>query len=275
MRLHKCRRLLFSLVAWATVHTAALSGEPADGQDKAALAKQLANPVATLISVPFQLNYDRGFGDASRHDGNKWTLNIQPVIPFSLNEEWNLVSRTIMPIVRTDDYPLGSGVVGGVGDITQSFFLSPKEKTDGGWTWGVGPVVLIPTGTDVSADTWGAGPTAVALKQQDGLTYGALVNHIWNIGGDVDISQSFIQPFCIYTTPEAFSVGVTSESTYNWNGTDGNRWTVPVIVSASQVMVIGHQKLSVGGGVKYYVESPDGGPEGWAFRVFVTLLFPQ
>ncbi len=244
-------------------------------KDKEALAKKLANPIAALISMPFQFNYDRGYLNTSGNDSNKWTLNIQPVIPFSLNDDWNLISRTIVPVIRTENLPLGNGIDGGVGDIVQSLFFSPKVPTDSGWIWGAGPVFLVPTNSDVSAETWGAGATAVALKQDGPYTYGVLANHLWDVGGDRDISQTFVQPFFTYTTPEALSTTLMTETTYNWNAASGNKWTVPIFLLVTQVGKIGNQMISYGGGVKYYAESPDGGPQGWGFRLVFTMLFPK
>ena len=137
------------------------------------LAKKLANPVAALISVPFQLNYDQDIGAA--RGGERWLLNIQPVLPVDLNQEWNLISRTILPVVWQDEIVPGAGSQSGIGDIVQSVFFSPKAPTAGGWIWGVGPVLLLPTGSDdlLSAKKWGAGPTGVVLKQEGPWTYGA------------------------------------------------------------------------------------------------------
>lgn len=148
-------------------------------QDADALAKQLANPIASLTSVPLQLNYDDGIGPFD--DGDKFYLNVQPVIPVSLGEDWNMISRTIIPLISQSDVIPGAGSQSGLGDVTQSLFFSPKALTSGGWTWGVGPVFLIPTATDdlLGGEKWGAGPTAVALKQTpNGWTYGAVQSHL-------------------------------------------------------------------------------------------------
>ncbi len=254
----------------------ALMSAPARAQDDSAeLAKKLSNPVAALISVPFQLNYDRKLGPLD--DGEKWTLNVQPVVPIELNKDWNVISRTIAPIVSQKDVFPGTGRQSGLGDIVQSFFFSPKAPTAGGWIWGVGPVLLLPTGTDdlLSAKKWGAGPTAVMLKQHDGWTVGALANHIWSFAGDsqrADVNATFLQPFLSYTTPTAWTFALNTESTYDWKA---SQWSVPVNALVTKVTKVGGQLISVGGGLRYWVDSPEGGPQGLGYRAVLTLLFPK
>lgn len=238
------------------------------------LAKKLQNPVAALISVPFQLNYDQNIGPED--DGYRWTLNIQPVIPFSLSDGWNLISRTILPVIQQDDIFPGAGDQTGIGDVVQSLFLSPAAPWSG-WIWGAGPVFLLPTGSDelLSADKWGAGPTAVALRQQGPWTYGALANHIWSFAGDgdrADVNATFLQPFLSYTTSTAWTFAVNTESTYDWEIED---WSVPINMVISKVTKIEGQLVSFGGGVRYWATTPDSGPEGFGFRFVVTLLFPK
>ncbi len=248
---------------------------PASAESSAEeLAKKLANPVAALISVPFQLNYDQDIGPA--RGGDRWTLNVQPVVPIDLNADWNLISRTILPVISQDAIFPGAGGQNGIGDVVQSLFFSPKQPTAGGWIWGVGPVALLPTGSDqlLSADKWGLGPTAVVLRQQGALTYGMLSNHIWSVGGSGarDVSSTFLQPFVSYTTPDAWSFTLNTESSYDW---ERKQWSVPVNGIVSKVTKVGGQLVSVGGGVRYWADSPVSGPHGWGLRFVVTLLFPK
>ena len=237
------------------------------------LAKKLSNPVAALISVPLQYNYDRGYGP---QNGHKSQLNVQPVIPISLNDDWNVISRTIVPIVSQTSVQPGSSQ-SGLGDITQSLFFSPKAPTSNGIIWGVGPVLLLPTGSEpqLSARKWGGGPTFVVLKQSQGWTYGLLANHIWGVGGTSyrsNVSASFVQPFLSFTTPDAWTYGLNAESSYNWKT---SQWTVPVNVTVAKLVRFGTQPVSLGAGVRYWAKSPEGGPQNFALRLSMTFLFPK
>jgi hypothetical protein len=241
--------------------------------DNADLARKLANPVASLISVPFQYNYNSGYGD---DDGSQNYINIQPVIPFSISPNWNVISRTILPVVWQDDVIPGEGSQAGFGDSLQSFFLSPKAPGPGGVIWGVGPVIQIPTATDgIGKNQWGLGPTAVALTQRGPFTAGLLANHVWSLTDNADdgeTSNTFLQPFLVYTTPKATSFAINTETTYDW---ENREWSVPVNLTVGQIVKVGKLPVQLTGGLRYWLDSPDGGPEDWGARFQVTFLLPR
>lgn len=259
---------------------AALSGAepPAGGTNDdqakaAALAKAVLNPVASLISVPLQNNFDWGAGPDS--DGFQYKLTVQPVVPISLNEEWNVISRTIVPYVHQEDV-IGTSSQSGLADTVQSFFFSPVKPTKGGWIWGAGPVLQIPTATDdlLGEEKWGAGPTAVLLKQEGKWTYGALLNHVWSFAGEgdrADVNRSFLQPFASYTTRRFITLGLNTEATYDW---EHEQWNVPLNAFVQQLLKVGGQPLALQLGGRWYAEGPDGGPD-WGLRFQIQFLFPK
>jgi hypothetical protein len=249
---------------------------PAPGAERNSdeeMAMKLANPIANLISAPIQYNYDHDFGVAD--DVHRSLLNVQPVVPFELNADWNLISRTILPVTWTDDVPSGTGNEFGIGDVEQSAFFSPKALTAGGATWGVGPVLLLPTATEstLGGEKWGAGPTGVILWQDGPWTYGGLGNHLWSFAGDdnrSDVNATFLQPFLAYATKSAMTFSFNSESTYDWISSD---WLIAMNAVVSQLVTIGEQKVNLSVGVRHWAESPDVGPEGLGLRLACTLLF--
>jgi hypothetical protein len=253
-------------IAVLATATCALHAREAD------LAQKLANPIADLISLPIQSNVDFGVGPG---DGTIWRTNIQPVIPFAINDDWNVISRTILPVIDQEGLaPAGDSLDEfGLGDTSQSFFFSPKESSP---IWGVGPVLLIPTATDslLGTEKWGMGPTAVVLKQDGPWTYGALANHLWDVAGDSNrdsINATFLQPFLSYILPTHTTLTVNTETTYDWSN---NQWTVPINFQISQLFKIGDKPMQAFIGARYYAEKPANGPD-WGVRFGLTFLFPK
>jgi hypothetical protein len=277
------RRIAFlSLVVAATaLCSLGYAGDASALESDAALAQELTNPLANLISMPIQTNYDDGFGTGN---GHKTFTNVQPVIPIKLNPDWNMISRTIVPIVwdQVDLSPVGpSGKQAGFGDIVQSLFFSPSQPNAvgslGNMVWGVGPVAVLPTGNAdplLGSGKWGLGPTAVVLFMNSGWTYGVLANHVWDVAGKGDrvhVSASFLQPFLSYTTKTAWTYTINSESAYDF---EGGNWAIPINAMISKLTSIGGQKISLQGGVRYWAASPTGGPDDLGYRFAVTFLFP-
>ena len=249
-------------------------------KEEASLAQQLANPVAALVSIPFQWNWDDRIG--AREDINRLKLNIQPVVPINLSKDWNLISRTILPVIHQSDASstinqgrFDNGI--DFGDSLQSLFVSPSRSGRWGLIWGLGPVALLPTGTNTftTANQWALGPTGVVLKQSGPWTVGVLANHLWSVqnrGRLADVNNSFVQPFISYTTPNAWTATMQTETNYNWQG---QQWTVPINFVVTKILKLGDQLVSVGAGVRYWAEGPEQGPHGWAGRVVFTLLLPK
>ncbi len=244
------------------------------GESAADLAKKLTNPVAELVSVPLQFNWDSGVGPDK---DTRFILNVQPVMPFSMNKDWNLILRVITPLISQPPLLPGAGATAGVGDVLASAFFAPAQPRR--FIWGVGPVLSLPSTADpfLGSGKWSAGPTVVILKQSVGFTYGALWNHVWSFAGNErrdDVSQMFLQPFFSYTTKKALTVSVNSEMAANWKAESGQQWTVPLIFQISKVASFGPFPASYSIGAGPYIEKPDGGPS-WKLRAGISILLPR
>jgi hypothetical protein len=170
---------------------------PAD-QPNADLAKQLSNPIASLVGVPFQFNWEQNVGPSEL---TRFILNVQPVMPFTVNKNVNLIVRLIAPLISQPPLVDGGVAASGMGDITTSFFLSPSKSTR--LIWGAGPVIVLPSTSEptLGSGKWSGGPTIVALKQSGPWAVGALWNQVWSFSGDParsDVNQMFFQPFVAY-----------------------------------------------------------------------------
>lgn len=236
------------------------------------LSKAAANPVSPLISLPLQNDFD--FGGGFNNSGFAYTLQAQPVIPFALNENWNVISRTLIPLAYNNYSPNGNDF--GLGDIEASFYFSPTQSDDSGIIWGIGPVLLLPTATNsnLGAGKWGAGPTAVALIQKGPWTAGSLVSHVWSFAGNSnrsDVNMSLIEPFVSYDFGGGTSLNLSAEVNYDWVD---RQWTAPINLSVSQIFQIGEQAMSLDVGGKYYATGPAGSPD-WGIRTSLTFFFPE
>jgi hypothetical protein len=236
------------------------------------LAKKLSNPVASLISVPFQNNMDVGIG---QYNGSKNTLNFQPVIPISLSPKLNLISRVIIPVVSQHNITGESTTETGLSDAVVSAWFSPAQAKNG-FIWGVGPVFLLPIATNdlLGTKKWGVGPTALVLKQFHGWTMGALVNQIWSIAGDAnrsDVSQMFIQPFMSYNWKSGAGLGLNAEITQNWMASTTTAFINPTI---SAVTKLGTQIVSLAIGPRIQV-APGDPRSDFGVRAAVTFVFPK
>ena len=267
--------LFLMMICRAPLTFAQEQGGAPPAHDSEAVAKELNNPVSSMVSVPLQFNWDQGVGV---NDDLRTTINFQPVIPVKLTEDVNLITRFILPYLSQPVLVPGGDTAQGTSDILLSFFLSPSKA--GKVIWGVGPAFSIPTTTDpmLGSGKWSAGPTGLVLKQSGPWTVGVLVNHLWSFAdtGDIErteVNQTFIQPFLAHTSKSALTFNVNSEATANWKARNGEEWTIPINFAVTKVIKLGPFPFSVGGGVGYYVESPEGGPE-WKLRLIATLILP-
>jgi len=253
------------LLAGALLFTAPVAAQ----DDAAELAKKLSNPVASLISVPFQSNWDVGIGASN---GSRMVLNLQPVVPISLTENLNLITRWIVPVVSQFDITGEGTQQSGLGDAVISGFFSPANSDP---IWGVGPAFLVPIATDdfLGTEKFAVGPSVVVLKQAGGWTYGGLANHLISVAGDEDrgdISATFLNPFASYNWKSGAGATLNAEYTYDWEN-EVDIFVIQTILSA--VTKFGNQIVSFGTGPRFHF-APENRPN-YGIRASVTLVFPK
>ena len=251
-----------------------IASSNAYSQSEEELAKQTQNPVADLISLPFQNNTDFNLGP---NDRTKNTLNIQPVIPIKLNDNWNLITRTILPLIYQPDINDNDGGEFGIGDTTFTAFFSPRNSKR--LIWGAGPVFLIPTATDdvLGTEKWAAGPSFVGLITPTPWVVGFLASNIWSFAGDSDRSDLnlfTLQYFINYNLPHGWYLVSAPIITANWEANSDNTWTVPFGGGAGKVFKLGNQPINVQSQAFYNIEKPENGPE-WQLRFQIQFLFPK
>jgi hypothetical protein len=234
------------------------------------LAKQTQNPVASLITVPLQGNWDFGLGD---REAVGTLLNVQPVMPFAISRNTNVILRVIMPLTSQ---PASDGArINGLGDIVTTAFFSPQNS--GRVIWGAGPVFLLPAATNSSlgSEEVGIGPSAVALTQPGNWTIGGLFNHIWSVSGAIDrddVNTTYLQPFVNYNLGAGLSVGVSIEASGNWEADE--TWTAPLLFNVSKVALLGKRPVSFQLAAGPTIASPEAGSD-WRFRLQAAFLFPR
>lgn len=263
-----------TLTLGAALTVPAVFAQPADEEKpKAAnVALDLHNPVATLTSIHLEQDWDFGYGNAK---ATAYTASLIPVVPFSLSPDWNLITRTVVPAIYAESSLSGGASRGGLGDIIATIYLSPDQPM-GGWYWGVGPGLILPSATDplLGAGKWSAGPTAALLRQDGPWTAGALTGHAWSFASSHPgpaVSTTYLQPFLSYTTGKDTTFGVDTPSQYDWKG---RQWTVPLEATIGQVLTIARQQLELDLAGRWYAERAPGGPQ-WGLSLTLTFLFPK
>jgi len=270
MRPDRLRALAWIVVcALAEPATAALSSEE--------LAKLAQNPVGNLVSVPFQSNTNFNTGPLN---GTQNVLNIQPVYPIELNADWNLITRTILPLIWQPEFVPGQGSRFGLGDLQLSGFFSPSQPGPGGLIWGAGGIVQMPTDTnELGNKNWGLGPTAVVLKLEKGSpwVYGVLVNNVWALSGSQrggSYNNFLMQPFLNYNLPGGTYFTSSPIITADWKADSDQRWTVPLGGGIGHIFHIGRLPVNTQLGAYYNVVHPDDAAN-WQLRIQVQLMFPK
>ncbi len=245
------------------------------GEDESEeLAKAAQNPVANLISLPFQNNTNFGYGP---RDKTQNSLNIQPVWPFEITENWNLITRTIVPIVSQPGLSSGQDRETGLGDITFTGFLSPSGS--GKVTWGAGPIVLFPSATDnrLGADKWGLGPSIVVLAMPGNWVVGSLFSNLWSVGGsgNEDVNLFTWQVIANYNLSDGWYLTAGPIITANWEAKSSDEWTVPVGGGFGKIFRIGSlppMNARIQG--FYNAAKPDISGR-WSMQVQLQLMFPK
>ncbi|MBV1916176.1 MAG: transporter [Pseudomonadales bacterium] len=269
-------KLLFA--AGALLGSPLIQAADAGGKSVEELAKAAQNPIANMISVPFQNNTNFNVGP---EDKTQNVLNIQPVYPVSITEDWNMITRTIIPIVSQPAMTSAQSRTNGLGDIQFSAFFSPKAPTAGGWIWGVGAIAELDTASDdvLGNGKTSLGPTAIALKFTGPWMFGGLINNLQDVSGsssNADVNKMLLQPFLNYNFPDKPGRYLVSAPiiTANWEAESGEQWTVPIGGGIGQIMRWGKLPVNLQASLYYNVKTPTNGAD-WQMRLQAQLMFPK
>ncbi len=265
---------LYHPLTLAPAEAGSAGGGEAGGQSEEELAKAAQNPIAKLISVPFQNNFNFGIGP---NNAVQYVLNVEPVIPFGLSEDWNLITRTVVPTINQPSPAPGIRSAFGLGDINPQFYFSPAKAEK--LFWGVGPTFTFPTATDplLGAGKWSAGPTMVGVFKDGPWVVGALVNNQWSFAGwgDRSVNQMFLEPFINYNLGHGWYLVTAPIMTANWKADSDNRWTVPVGGGLGKVFRLGKMPINSQVGAYYNAVTPKDLGADWQLRFQVQFLFPK
>jgi hypothetical protein len=238
------------------------------------LARKMQNPVSDRISFSFE---DRiNFGVGLNNDVQN-ILNVRSLYSFNLGDEWNLINRTIVPVINQPELVPGTGDQFGLGDISSTFFVMPRSSRFA--IFGIGPVVSFPTATDETLGTekWGVGPSLVVVSMPDQWILGVLGSNLWSVGGDSnreDINSMSIQPFLFYNFPSGWYIVSTPIIRAAWTADSEDRWIVPIGGGFGKIFKIGKQAMNTSAQAFYNVEKP-GAVADWSLRLQLQFLFPQ
>lgn len=264
--------LLNHIAVFALALALAPAAQAQESGTDSSLAKAAQNPVGDLISLPFQNNMQFGVGPG---DDILNVLNIQPVYPIKLNDDWNLITRTILPVISSP-LPYGDRT-NGIGDLNTSLFFSPSAP--GKVIWGLGPVLSFPTASDevLGSEKYAAGISAVVLTMPGSWVVGALVSQSWDYAGDSDaasVNRFLLQYFVNYNFPSGWYFTSAPIITANWDAPSGQEWSIPIGGGAGKIVRFGKLPVNINSQIFWYAEKPNGGPE-WEWRFQVQFMFPK
>ena len=265
--------------------------------------KALTNPVSDIWSLTFQQNNyllkhqlpDDAADVAAGHtkDGSDWSSNLlfQPVLPVAITDEWNLITRPVIPLFVSQPHPNtnpGSGDFLDIdrttafGDVTVLQLVSPSPKLAGSWLLGVGPSWIFPAGASDYTGTgkWQVGPAAIVGYLAEKWIAGALVQDWWSFAGDGDRASTRsmnLQPIAAYFHPNGWSVGYSGNILANWNARDGDGvWTIPLGASVAKVVKLGGKlplRIALAG--QWMPVHPDQFGQKWNVQVIFAPVLPK
>jgi hypothetical protein len=242
--------------------------------DESDVAKESQNPIGNLTILPFENYTNFGFGP---NKGTQNVLEFEPVVPFHITPDWNLIARAVIPAVWNPSLAPFPGVPQGIGPTDVSAFLSPSHPVNG-WTWGVGPIVQVPTisSPTLGSNVWGLGPTAVVVKTEGPIVAGLLLNNVFSLGGTsgpraTRYASFLAEPFFNYNFDHGWFVGTAPIITANEYGS-GQKWTLPIGAVAGRVIRLGKIPVKLSLGAYYNVLTPQYGAK-WTLQTVVAVIF--